>query len=74
MVEFNGMPYSDDTLHGLDRFVATLDDTNSELRVSLTDTLDDHEIDSLVRRGKEMLVDRSFPLLDPDWNVPWPMI
>ena len=74
MFEFNGMPYSDDTLHGLDRFVATLDDTNSELRVSLTDTLDDHEIDSLVRRGKEMLVDRSFPLLDPDWNVPWPMI
>ena len=74
MFEFNGMPYSDDTLHGLDRFVATLDDTNSELRVSLTDTLDEHEIDSLVRRGKEMLVDRSFPLLDPDWNVPWPMI
>ena len=74
MFEFNGMPYSDDTLHGLDRFVATLDETNSELRVSLTDTLDDHEIDSLVRRGKEMLVDRSFPLLDPDWNVPWPMI
>ena len=74
MFEFNGMPYSDDMLHGLDRFVATLDDTNSELRVSLTDTLDDHEIDSLVRRGKEMLVDRSFPLLDPDWNVPWPMI
>ena len=74
MFEFNGMPYSDDMLHGLDRFVATLDDTNSELRVSLTDTLDEHEIDSLVRRGKEMLVDRSFPLLDPDWNVPWPMI
>ena len=74
MFEFNGMPYSDEMLLGLDRLVATLDDTDSELRISLTDTLDDHEIDSLARRGKEMLVDRSFPLLDPDWNVPWPMI
>ena len=74
MFEFNGTPYSDELLQSLDGFVSNLDDTNADLRKMLADTLDDHEIDSLVRRGKEMLDDRSFPVLDPDWNVPWPMI
>ncbi len=74
MFEFNGTPYSDELLESLDGFVSTLDDTEAYLRKMLADTLDDHEIDSLVRRGKEMLDDRSFPVLDPDWNVPWPMI
>ncbi len=74
MFEFNGTPYSDELLQSLDGFVSTLDDTEADLRKILADTLDDHEIDSLVRRGKEMLDDRSFPVLDPDWNVPWPMI
>ena len=74
MFEFNGTPYSDELLQSLDGFVSTLDDTEADLRKMLADTLDDHEIDSLVRRGKEMLDDRSFPVLDPDWNVPWPMI
>ena len=74
MFEFNGTPYSDDLLQSLDGFVSTLDNTGADLRKMLADTLDDHEIDSLVRRGKEMLDNRSFPVLDPDWNVPWPMI
>lgn len=74
MFEFNGTPYSDELLQSLDGFVSNLDDTGADLRKMLADTLDDHEIDSLVRRGKEMLDDRSFPVLDPDWNVPWPMI
>ncbi len=74
MFEFNGTPYSDELLQSLDGFVSTLDDPEADLRKMLADTLDDHEIDSLVRRGKEMLDDRSFPVLDPDWNVPWPMI
>ncbi len=74
MFEFNGTPYSDELLQSLDGFVSTLDNTEADLRKMLADTLDDHEIDSLVRRGKEMLDDRSFPVLDPDWNVPWPMI
>ena len=74
MFEFNGTPYSDDLLQSLDGFVSNLDDTGANLRKMLADTLDDHEIDSLVRRGKEMLDNRSFPVLDPDWNVPWPMI
>ena len=74
MFEFNGTPYSDDLLQSLDGFVSTLDNTGADLRKMLAETLDDHEIDSLVRRGKEMLDNRSFPVLDPDWNVPWPMI
>ena len=74
MFEFNGTPYSDELLQSLDGFVSNLDDTGADLRKMLADTLDDHEIDSLVRRGKEMLDNRSFPVLDPDWNVPWPMI
>ncbi|MCY4475472.1 MAG: hypothetical protein OXC83_08575 [Chloroflexi bacterium] len=74
MFEFNGTPYSDELLQSLDGFVSNLDDTEADLRKMLADTLDDHEIESLLRRGKEMLDDRSFPVLDPDWNVPWPMI
>ena len=74
MFEFNGTPYSDELLQSLDGFVSTLDDTKADLRKMLANTLDDPEIESLVRRGKEMLDDRSFPVLDPDWNVPWPMI
>ena len=52
----------------------TLDDAGSDLRNNLAGALDEPEIDSLIRRGKEMLESRTFPHLDPDWNVPWPMI
>ena len=74
MFEFNGTPYPDDLLASLEELVAGLEDEDSELRGKLSGSLNMHEVDSLVRRGEEMLESRKFPILDPDWNVPWPMI
>lgn len=74
MFEFNGTPYPEDLLEALNSLISSLENGNDELRNKLSDTLDIHEIDSLIRRGKEMIEDRTFPILDPDWNVPWPMI
>ena len=74
MFEFNGIPYPDELLDSVQSLIATLEDTESDLCEKLTTALDIHDIEALVRRGKDMLDDRTFPLLDPDWNVPWPMI
>ena len=74
MFEFNGTPYPDELLGSTDNLMRTLDDAGSDLRKKLAGKLDKHEVDSLIRRGEEMLETRNFPYLDPDWNVPWPMI
>ncbi len=74
MFEFNGTPYPDELLDAIEDLVRTLDDASSDLRNNLAGALDEPEIDSLIRRGKEMLESRTFPHLDPDWNGPWPMI
>ncbi len=74
MFEFNGTPYPDELLKSIENLVPTLDDSASDLRDKLAGALDESEIDSLIRRGREMLESRNFPHLDPDWNVPWPMI
>ena len=74
MFEFNGTPYPDELLVSVEKFVHVLGRADSELRVRLTTALDEREIDSLLRRGEEIVEDRVFPVLDPDWNVPWPMI
>ncbi len=74
MFEFNGTPYPAKLLKSIEDLMRTLDDTGSDLRNKLAEALDEPEIDSLIRRGSEMLESRNFPHLDPDWNVPWPMI
>ena len=74
MFEFNGTPYPDDLLQAQSNLISSLENNNHELRNKLAATLDNHEIDSLIRRGKDMIDAGSFPILDPDWNVPWPMI
>ena len=74
MFEFNGTPYPDELLASIDEFQTLLDCPDSELREKLATALDDHEIDSLLRRAEDMVKDGVFPVLDPDWNVPWPMI
>ena len=74
MFEFNGTPYPDEMLTGVEKLVTTLHNADVDLRMKLNDALDEHEIDALIRRGEEMLDLRTFPVLDPDWNVPWPMI
>ena len=74
MFEFNGTPYPDELLKSIENVLTNLGDAKSDLRGKLVGTLDEEEIESLLRRGKEMLDNRAFPHLDPDWNVPWPMI
>lgn len=74
MFEFNGTSYSDELLVSVERLLHVLDRPDSVIRERLSTALDEHEIDSLARRGEDMVKDRVFPVLDPDWNVPWPMI
>ena len=74
MFEFNGTPYPEELLKSVENLMRTLDDAGSDLRDKLSGALDEPEIDSLIRRGTEMVESRTFPHLDPDWNVPWPMI
>ena len=74
MFEFNGTPYPDDLLSSIEELQTVMNCPDSELREKLTTALDEHEIDSLLRRAEDMVNDRVFPVLDPDWNVPWPMI
>ncbi len=74
MFEFNGTPYPDELLASIEALLTSLDRPDSALRDKLATALDEHEIDSLLRRARDMIKDRVFPVLDPDWNVPWPMI
>ena len=74
MFEFNGTPYPEELLKSVENLMRTIDDAGSDLRDKLSGALDEPEIDSLIRRGREMIESRTFPHLDPDWNVPWPMI
>ncbi len=74
MFEFNGTPYPEELLASVEGLMTKLRDEDSGLRNKLNSSLDDHDIDALIRRGEEMLDSRTFPVLDPDWNVPWPMI
>ena len=74
MFEFNGTPYPEELLKSVENLMRIIDDAGSDLRDKLSGALDEPEIDSLIRRGREMVESRTFPHLDPDWNVPWPMI
>lgn len=74
MFEFNGTPYPDDLMTSLKHTVSQLEMKDSDVRQAMTKVLGAEEVDALCIRGNEMLETGSFPLLDPDWNVPWPMI
>ena len=74
MFEFNGEPYPNDLLLSQSKLISSLQDESHDLRNKLNTALDNNEIDSLIRRAKDMISAGTFPLLDPDWNVPWPMI
>ena len=74
MFEFNGMPYSEMHLASLDHLSGELRRTESSLASELKSVLDDHEFDSLLSRCDEMIESGHFPTLDPNYNVPWPMV
>ena len=73
MFEFNGMSYPDDLIESMRDLVGRLEN-DDDLRHKLQGSLDAHEVDSLMRRARSMIDAGVFPDLDPNWNVPWPMI
>ena len=73
MFEFNGSEYSQKLLQDIESLIAALE-TRSRLYLELSELLTPIEIGNLLDRGKEMLNDTRYPDLDPEINVPWPMI
>lgn len=73
MFEFNGTDYPAKLLADVESLVKVLE-SDSELRGELKDLLSEQEIGDLVARAKEMIEFGHYPFLDPDRNVPWPMV
>jgi uncharacterized repeat protein (TIGR03843 family) len=73
MFEFNGTEYPDALLTDVESLVQKME-AGSELNSQLEKLLDPLEVHDLVTRGKEMIEFRHYPVLDPDTNVPWPMV
>lgn len=74
MFEFNAMPYPDALMASLRCLREELHTTESDLTSELRAVLDGHEVESLTRRCDEMIESGHFPTLDPNYNVPWPMV
>lgn len=74
MFEFNAMPYPDTLLDDVKRFAGELSANGSDLVDELDDILEPGEVDALRRRCEEMIESGQFPVLDPNYNVPWPMV
>jgi hypothetical protein len=73
MFEFNGTEYPSDYLADLSFLLSELE-SGEDLKSTLGELLSSAEIDDLVTRGKEMIELGHYPFLDPDKNVPWPMV
>ncbi len=71
--EFNGTEYPDKLLGDVESLILTLE-SGGELRAELRDLLEQSEIDDIVTRAREMIEFGHYPVLDPDTNVPWPMV
>ncbi len=73
MFEFNGTEYPSPLLDDVDSLVGVID-SESVLRNRLKELLSQAEIDDLVKRGRAMIESGHYPVLDPNANVPWPMV
>ena len=73
MFEFNGTDYQPDLLGDVESLIAALE-SDSDLKSQLSELLEGSEIDDIVTQAKEMLEFGRYPVLDPDTNVPWPMV
>ena len=73
MFEFNGSEYPQKLLQDIESLIAALE-IRSGLYMELAELLTPMEILGLLDRGKEMLHNGRYPDLDPEINVPWPMI
>ena len=74
MFEFNGMPYPERLLADIERFADAIHAGGSVLASELDSILEPGELDALRRRCDEMVDSKHFPVLDPNYNVPWPMV
>ena len=73
MFEFNGTRYPDELLGDVESLVRTLESAG-ELDAELQKLLGQSEIDEIVTRANVMIESGHYPVLDPDANVPWPMV
>ncbi|MDG0867526.1 SCO1664 family protein [Candidatus Lucifugimonas marina] len=73
MFEFNGSAYPEELLANVEALISDLE-ADSDLAKDLTQLLSVPEIGDLVTRGREMVALGHYPVLDPDINVPWPMV
>ena len=73
MFEFNGTRYPDELLGDVESLILTLE-SGGELDAELLKLLERSEIDEIVTRAREMIEFGHYPVLDPDANVPWPMV
>ena len=73
MFEFNGTEYPANLLNDVEALVETLE-SGSTLSSELKQRLSEPEVEDVVTRAKEMIEFGHYPYLDPDANVPWPMV
>ena len=73
MFEFNSTEYPEPLLNDVSTLLSLLD-SRSGLFEQLGDLISQQEIDDLVTRGQEMIELGHYPVLDPNINVPWPMV
>ena len=73
MFEFNGSEYSLKLLKDIESLIVALG-IHSRLYMELAELLGPMEIRDLMDRAKEMIHNARYPDLDPEINVPWPMI
>jgi len=73
MFEFNGTEYPTNLLNDVEVLVDALE-SESKLSAELKQLISQPEVEDVVTRAKEMIEFGHYPYLDPDANVPWPMV
>jgi uncharacterized repeat protein (TIGR03843 family) len=73
MFEFNGTEYPTNLLNDVEVLVNALE-SESKLSAELKQLISQPEVEDVVTRAKEMIELGHYPYLDPDANVPWPMV
>ena len=73
MFEFNGTEYPPNLLNDVEVLVNALE-SESKLSAELKQLISQPEVEDVVTRAKEMIELGHYPYLDPDANVPWPMV
>ena len=73
MFEFNGTEYPANLLNDVEALVDVLE-SESKLSFELKQLISQPEVGDVVTRAKEMIEFGHYPYLDPDANVPWPMV